>query len=79
MRLALVDAGALLKMLWASLLASTSVALVFSLVVFGATRASDLRRASRGGAATALAVMAIVALAVSIAIVVYGLTLVVRK
>ncbi len=79
MRLALVDAGALLKMLWASLLASTSVALVFSLVVFGATRASDLRRAGRGGAATALAVMAIVALAVSIAIVVYGLTLVVRK
>ncbi len=75
----LIDTTALLKVFYASLIASISVAVVFSLVVFGATRAADMRRAGRGGAGAAYAVLAALALALSSGIVVYGLILVTRK
>ncbi len=76
---ALIDTHALLKVLYASLLAGVSIAVVFSLAILGATRAGDMRRAGRDGASAAYAALAAVALAVSAAIVVYGLILVTRK
>jgi hypothetical protein len=76
---ALIDTHALLKMLYASLAAGVGVAIVFSIAIFGAVRSSDSRRAQRGAAATAYAVMAGVGLLASCAIVVYGLTLVAHK
>lgn len=76
---ALVDTHALLRMLCASLLAGVGVAIVFSIAILGTVRAVDLRRAQRAGAATAYAVLAGVALLLSCAIVVYGLTLVAHK
>ncbi len=69
----------LVKMLYSSLLASVSTAVVFSLVVLGATRASELRRADRHRAATAYAALAACGLVLSAAIVVFGLLVVAHK
>jgi len=79
MRLGLIDTHALLKLLYTSLLASVSVAVVFSLAIFGATRSGDMRRAGRSGPAGVFAVIGAVALVLTLAIVVYGLILVARK
>jgi hypothetical protein len=76
---AAVDAGALLKMVYSSVLAGLSVSIVVSLAIYGATRASDRRRLRHGGAATAYAVLALAAAALTAGLVVYGLILVTRK
>jgi hypothetical protein len=76
---ALVNTTALLKMFYASLAAGVGVAIVFSVAILGATRSSDMRRAQRGAAATAYAVLAVLGVAVCCAIVVYGITLVGHK
>jgi hypothetical protein len=76
---AAVDAGALVKMLYSSLLAGLSVSIVVSLAIYGVTRSSDMRRLHRGGAATAYAVLALVAAVLTAALVVYGLILLTRK
>jgi Na+/H+-dicarboxylate symporter len=76
---AIVDTGPLLKVLYSSLLAGVSVAIVFSVAVLGVTRSNELRRIHRTGAATAYAVLAIVGVALSLAIVVYGVVLVAHK
>jgi len=69
----LIDTHALLKVLYASLIAGVSIAVVFSLAILGATRAGDLRREGRDGASAAYGALAVIALVVSAAIVVYGL------
>ena len=74
-----IDTTALLKMFYSSLLAGVGVAVVFSIAILGATRSADLRRTNRTGAATAYAVLAGLGLLLSVAIVVYGLVLVVHK
>lgn len=76
---AAVDAGALLKMLYSSLLAGLSVSIVVSLAIYGVTRSNDMRRLHRGGTATAYAVVALIAVVLTAALVVYGLILVTRK
>jgi hypothetical protein len=75
----LIATQSLLKLLWTSLLAGVGVSVVFSLAIFGATRSRDMRRAGRGSAATAFAVLGTVALLGSAAIVVYGMLLVAHK
>jgi formate/nitrite transporter FocA (FNT family) len=76
---ALIDTAALLKLLYSSLLAGVSVAVVFSLAILGATRSSDMRRDGRSLAAGAYAALSIVSLVLAAAIVVYGLVLMARK
>ena len=76
---ALIDTHTLLKMLYASVLAGVSVAVVFSLAVLGATKSNDMRRAGRHGAASAYAALLAVALVLAAGIVIYGLVLVTRK
>jgi hypothetical protein len=70
---------ALAKMLYASLLAGLSVALIFSIVILGAVRSTDCRRSGRGTSATAYAVLAGVGVVLAIGVVVYGLILVAHK
>jgi Na+/H+-dicarboxylate symporter len=79
MSIALIDTSALLKMIYASAIAGVSVAVVFSLVILGVTRASDMRRLRRGGASAAYGALAVICLVLSTGIVVYGLILVTRK
>jgi len=76
---ALIDTGALLKLLYSSLAAGLSVAIVFSLAVLGVTRSSDMRRSGKGAAASAYAALAVLALLLAAGIVVYGLVLMARK
>jgi hypothetical protein len=68
-----------LKMLYSSVIAGVSVAIVFSLAIFGATRASDMRRDNKTGAATGYAALAGISLALAMGIVIYGVALVVHK
>ena len=77
--LAGIDGGALFKVLYSSLIAVVSVAIVFSLAVYGATRAGDMRRAGRADRAGGYAVLGTVALGLAIAIAVVGLVLVAHK
>jgi hypothetical protein len=76
---AAINVGSLVKMLYASVLAGIGVAVIFSIVILGMVRSSDMRRADRDGAATAYAVLAGVALVLATAVVVYGLVLVAHK
>jgi Na+/H+-dicarboxylate symporter len=76
---ATIDTAALLKMLYSSLLASLVVAVVFSTALLGAIRASDMRRAGRGGAAAAYAVVAAVGVLIAGGVIVYGLVLIAHK
>ena len=69
----------LLKMIYSSLIAGVSVALVFSIAVFGIIRSSDMRRANRGGASARFAALGLVALVASAAIAIAGLVLVIHK
>jgi hypothetical protein len=77
--IAAVNVTALAKMLYSSLIAGIGVALIFSIVILGAVRSSDMRRSGRGSAAAAYAALASVGLVLAIAVVVYGLILVAHK
>jgi hypothetical protein len=75
----LIDTGALLKLLYTSLIAGVGVAVIFSFAILGATRSGDMRRQGRSGAASAFAVLGMVSVVLALAIVVLGLVLVVHK
>jgi hypothetical protein len=75
----LIDTGALLKMVYSSLLASIGIAVVFATALHGAIRAADMRRAGRGAAAAAYAALAGLGLVVITAAIIYGLLLIARK
>jgi hypothetical protein len=76
---AAIASNALLKMLYSSLIAGIGISLVFSVAIYGAVRASELRRDHRPNAAIAFGALAACALAASGAIVVYGVYLVAHK
>jgi len=71
--------AALVRMVYASLIVGLSVALVFSIAVFGVTRSNDMRRARRPGASARYATLGMLALLASAAIAIVGLVLVVHK
>ncbi len=75
----LINTGALVKMLYSSLLASIGTAVVFATAILGAIRATEMRRASRSAAAVAYAAVATVGVLVVVAVIVYGLILIARK
>ncbi len=69
----------LVRMIISSVVASVTIAVIFSIAVLGLVRAGDARRSARGGAATAYAAMAVVAILLSAGVVVYGLVVVAHK
>jgi len=71
--------GDLLHVVWSSILASVVVSVLFAGAVVGLIRAGELRRSNRGGSATAYAAASVVALALCLAAVVYGVILVSQK
>jgi Na+/H+-dicarboxylate symporter len=75
----LTAASPLFKMVYSALLAAVAVSIVFSIAILGAVRSSDMRRAGRTTAATAYALLAVCGLALSAAVVIYGLILVGHK
>jgi hypothetical protein len=77
--IAAVNVTALVKMLYSSLVAGIGVALIFSVVILGAVRSTDMRRSGRGTAAAAYAALAGVGFLLAVGVVVYGLILVAHK
>jgi asparagine N-glycosylation enzyme membrane subunit Stt3 len=73
------NTSALLRMVYSSLLASIAVAVVFSLVIYGAIRSSELRRVHRGSRGAALAAVSVAGFVAFMAIIGYGLYLVAHK
>ena len=59
--LAAVDAGALLEVIWVSLLAGIGVTAVFSVLLFGTTRSAEARRGGQNGAALAFGALGLLA------------------
>lgn len=69
----------LLDLVLSALAAGIGVTVAFSAVIYCVDRASELRRARRGGAAAAMSAGGVLALAACVALVVYGLILVTAK
>jgi hypothetical protein len=75
----IVDTQALLDMLWASLAAGIGVTTSFAVAILGATRSVDLSRNGRTGEAAVFGLMAVVAFAVVVAAVVFGIVAMTEK
>ncbi len=58
---AILDTGALLEVIWVSLVAGVGVTVVYSVALLGGTRFSEARRDGRSGAATLFGALAVVA------------------
>lgn len=77
--MATIDAHLLLRVLYTALIAGVGVAVVFSLTVYGMTRSSDMRREDRPVAAASYALLGLLGLALTAALIAYGLILLARK
>jgi hypothetical protein len=75
----LVDTDALLHVVVASLILGIGATATFSLGIVGAARFVDMRRAGREMTASAYAVLAVVAAAVCVALVAYGIGVMLDK
>jgi len=71
---AIVDTGALLEVVWISLLAGIGVTGVFSIALYGSARSAEARRQGSGTAAAAFAAVGLLAGLVFVA----GIVLAVR-
>jgi len=76
---AALSAGTLLGVIVSAIAAGLGVTVAFSTVIYCADRADELRRERRAGAAWAISVAGVLALVACLALVVYGLMLVVSK
>ena len=76
---AVIDAGALLRVIAFSLVTGVGVTAVFATAIQGATRFSDMRRAERPVAAAAFATLMVLALGLFAAAVVAGLVVMTTK
>ncbi len=74
-----LTAGTLLNVVVSAVVAGIGITVAFSTVIYCADRASELRRGHRGAAAAVLTAGGVLALAVCVALVVYGLVLVTSK
>jgi hypothetical protein len=77
--IAAVDTGALVELISVATLAGVAVTGCFSLVILGATRATDCQRSQRPAAAAAYAALSLVALALSLGGVVFGVSVIVAS
>jgi hypothetical protein len=67
-----VETSLLWQLIWVALVAGIGISVLFSLVIFGAARAGDARRARQGRTAVAYAALAVLAFALFAAGVVLG-------
>jgi hypothetical protein len=75
----IVDVGALLNVIWASFAAGVGLAVIFSVTIAGAARASHHRREGRASAAMGWGVVAVLCGMVCAAAVVIGVTVMLHK
>ncbi|HZI91792.1 MAG TPA: hypothetical protein VFD31_09235 [Thermoleophilaceae bacterium] len=74
-----VDWGAVLEVIWASLLAGVGVTAIFSVGVLGASRAVESRRGGHGAAAGAYAVLTLLAFVAVAAAMAFGIVVMTQK
>jgi hypothetical protein len=74
-----VDWGALLQVVYSSILGGIGVTAIFAVAILGATRAVDLRQSGNPAAAGAYGVLTAVALAAVAVAVVLGITVMTQK
>jgi hypothetical protein len=77
--IAAVDTGKLLELVWVAPLAAVAIALCFSLVIVGATKAGDCRRAGRRRVATAYGALSVVATALFLGGVLFAISVIAAK
>ena len=76
---AIVDGGDLLQVVWVSIVAGIGVTAAFGTAILGATRAVDLSRSGRPGEAALFTVIGLVAIAVVVAAVAFGIVVMTDK
>ena len=74
---AVVDVGALLDVVWVSLISGVGVVVIFSVSILGGARAGDARRNGRDGAAAGFLALSSLALLLFFAVLVFGVILLV--
>jgi hypothetical protein len=74
-----VDTHLLLQVIWVSLVAGVGISALFSLVILGAARAGDARRAGEAGTAATYMALAVVAFLLFAVGVVLGVQAMVSK
>ena len=77
--IAAVDIGELVELVWVAPLAAVAVALCFSLVIVGATKAGDCRRADRPRVATAYGALSVLATALCLGGVLFAVSVIATK
>lgn len=76
---AAIDTDALLELMWAAPAAVLTITIAYGLVINGATRAAEARRAGRAALAGAYAAVAFAGAALFLAAVVFGLVIMLSK
>ncbi|QEC49588.1 hypothetical protein FSW04_19780 [Baekduia soli] len=74
-----IEWGKLGQLLWVAPVAGLAVALTFSLIIVGVSRAGEARRDRAGGIAAAYSALALAATAGFCAVVVYGVQIITTK
>jgi hypothetical protein len=77
--IAAIDVGQIFELVWAAALAGVAVAVCFSMVIVGATRAGECRRNRRSGSAAAYAALSAIAGIAFFGIVIFGITVITAK
>ena len=75
----IIDWNAAWQAIWTAAVAGVGVTVVFSVAVLGATRTADMRRDRRPAQAAFFGVVALAAVAGTLAAVVYAITLITTK
>jgi hypothetical protein len=79
MSAASIDAHLLLRVFYTAFAAGVGASLVFSLAVYGLVRSSEMRREQRTAAAASYGLLGALAVALTAALIVFGLILLARK
>ena len=77
--MAVIDFHALGQVIWVSLVAGIGVTILFSVVIWGADKAGDARRAGQDGQALAYGVLAMTAMVVFGLAVIFGVIVMLQK
>jgi multisubunit Na+/H+ antiporter MnhB subunit len=79
MSAAAIDTHLLLRVMYTAFIAGVGASLVFSLTVYGVVRSNEMRREQRSIAAASYGLLGAIGLALTLALIVYGLNLLARK
>ena len=77
--MAAIDFHSLGQVVWVSVVAGVGVSVLFSLVIWGADKAADARRAGQDGQSLAYGVLAVAAMVVFSAAVIIGVIVMLQK